>query len=620
MRLDGGRCLRSDSGPVAMTARTFLYPVACVLVLAGLARGPLHRATFALPVSNDDAIPLLMARHVLRGELATTLWNQPYNGALDAYLLAPDRGPGTGPRRLSALRGVVRGPPRRARLRSWLERSRDRPRDGPRGALAAFGTPYMGLMTATGPPPNFLMPLVTGFPLCGRSLLAEPGRPDRSVAEVRPRPAVSSAGSRCGTRLSPFRPSWAWGWASSSPACGPGAGRGRRAPPRGPLGASPLLVARLSGASGTSVVTAASAVTALRPRWLWPQGLSDLGSRARRPSSGFRVPLVVDGPERAPLPLLVSLALGIGLGLRSLAGVQRGAPCPLLGWAGALVGAFALSPAHRPRRAALPLWLNAPLLALAGIGARSRSRAQPASAARCSRRSRARAVGPWPSRGSSPPGAIRPTRCASGRCRPWTGDRDPARARLGSAYASLQFAGRLTLESDERVIASQAWNERIPGDPLRFRDEVDLDPRAAWVLSPVPVPRHAPRRGLPRSRARSRWHVAGGRGRRSRGVPVLPAALRRVAAGAPRGHRSLGDRVADRSARPCSTATLPPSGRPPPGYTREPVSICSSPLLVAWTPSFSPSTWRRRRGRSPGWPSSTAGWWRRDPLDMACSG
>src|SRR6185503_13627535 len=32
-------------------------------------------------------------------------------------------------------------------------------------------------------------------------------------------------------------------------------------------------------------------------------------------------------------------------------------------------------------------------------------------------------------------------------------------------------------------LASQAWNERIPGDPLRFRDELDLDPRASWILS-----------------------------------------------------------------------------------------------------------------------------------------
>src|SRR6185369_11523898 len=59
--------------------------------------------------------------------------------------------------------------------------------------------------------------------------------------------------------------------------------------------------------------------------------------------------------------------------------------------------------------------------------------------------------------------------------------------------ASLQFAARLTLESDETIVASQAWNERIPGDPLRFRDTVDLDPRAAWVLSP-----HLSR-GMPRA-------------------------------------------------------------------------------------------------------------------------
>ena len=71
-------------------ARPRADPAVLALVAAfAVARGPLHRATFHLPVSNDDAILLLMGRHVLRGELATTLWNQPYNGALDAYLLAP---------------------------------------------------------------------------------------------------------------------------------------------------------------------------------------------------------------------------------------------------------------------------------------------------------------------------------------------------------------------------------------------------------------------------------------------------------------------------------------------------------------------------------------------------
>jgi hypothetical protein len=68
------------------TSRIRILAVAAVGVVA---RGALHRATYGLPVSNDDAILLLMGRAVLHGEFATTLWNQPYNGALDAYLLAP---------------------------------------------------------------------------------------------------------------------------------------------------------------------------------------------------------------------------------------------------------------------------------------------------------------------------------------------------------------------------------------------------------------------------------------------------------------------------------------------------------------------------------------------------
>src|SRR5262249_4284808 len=140
------------------------------VVLLGLAlaflvaRGPLHRVTFALPVSNDDAILLLMARHILKGELATILWNQPYNGALDAYLLAP----------FLFLFGHHHGfrlyELTCAALLVLLVFLLARPLGGRKAALAgallaACGTPYMGLMTATGPPPNFLMPLVTGFPL-----------------------------------------------------------------------------------------------------------------------------------------------------------------------------------------------------------------------------------------------------------------------------------------------------------------------------------------------------------------------------------------------------------------------------------------------------------------------
>src|SRR5205823_1021640 len=44
------------------------------------ARMAIHVATFALPLSNDDAIPMIQAALLLRGEATTTLINQPYNG------------------------------------------------------------------------------------------------------------------------------------------------------------------------------------------------------------------------------------------------------------------------------------------------------------------------------------------------------------------------------------------------------------------------------------------------------------------------------------------------------------------------------------------------------------
>ncbi|HVQ28199.1 MAG TPA: hypothetical protein VMV21_01390, partial [Vicinamibacteria bacterium] len=480
-----------------MSARTFLLPAACILVLAGLARGPLHRATFGLPVSNDDAIPLLMARHLLRGELATTLWNQPYNGALDAYLLAPGLalGPAHGVFRgyeavcaaLLVLLVFVLARAIGGRAAGWTA-----------AGLAAFGTPYMGLMTATGPPPNFLMPLVTGLPL--------------AVALVHWRATDGAAGGAsgpgplaCGV-LGLVSGLAVWNSSLAIPAfVGMAVGlvlAGARVSGHDRLravafaagallGASPLLLARLLGASGTSVVTAASAVTALRPPWLWAQGLSDLG-HALTGLLGLQVPLVVDGPERASLPLPVSLGLGLALVLACGLGAQARRALPLLGWAGALASAFALSRRTGPDELRYLYGLNAPLLALAGIGV-----------ARLFARRRGAALvlgafvlGSW---GLGHRLVLKAWRDPAHAARVWqVPSLAPTlatltHARVESAYASLQFAGRLTLESDERLIASQAWNERIPGDPLRFRDEVDLDPRAAWALSP-----HLSR-GMPRA-------------------------------------------------------------------------------------------------------------------------
>jgi hypothetical protein len=456
----------------------------CFLV----ARLALHVATFSLPVSNDDAVLLLMGRHILRGELATILWNQPYNGALDAYLLSPflvlfHHHLAFRLYELACAALLVL-------LVHWLARRVGGPSAGIAGAvLAAWGTPYMALMTATGPPPNFLMPLVTGFPLVAALGALDRGSPP-------PRPAVLfGLGVVCGLAV--------WNSSLAIPAfTGMAVGlvlAGLRpaVPSFVPLlagcavGASPLVVARLIRASGSTIETAASAVTALRPRWLWLSGLHDLGAAVFR-LVGLEVPLVVDGPEHEPLPLAVRLCLGTGLALAVALGLSSRRVWPLLGWAGALAGAFALSRRTGPDDLRYLYGINAPLLALAGVGlARAWSWRRPAGVL----------LGlsllvPWglgdrrlAARWRDPAHAVRVWQVPSIEAPVALLEKEGMR----SAYASLQFATRLTLESGERVVASQSWNERIPGDPLRFRDEVDLDPLPAYVLHP------ALSRGMPRA-------------------------------------------------------------------------------------------------------------------------
>jgi hypothetical protein len=457
-------------------------PVCLAALLAALlaARLPLHLAARHAPVSNDDAIPLLMARHILRGEPSTTLWNQPYNGALEAYLMAP----------------LVAVLPARAAFRlyeaicgallvagtAWLASAVGGGRNAACAAalLAAAGPPYSALMTATGPPPNFLVPLLVGLVL-GVGLRSL----DRPLS-----PAVAAVlGLVWGLAV--------WDSALALPSfIGGAAGlliAGARPRPVAVLlflagfavGAAPLLVARAAGAAGPSPVNA------IRPPWLWPAGATDLG-RAAAGLLGFDVPLVIDGPQRVPLPWVLRLALAAGLIALAGAGASMPRSAPIVGWGAAVAGAFAFSRRTGGDELRYLFGLTAPVLALAGAGF-----------ARVATRSRAAAVG-----------------LVAAVAVPWLwGDlvlarvwREPAhaaqvwqvppldatlavlrRAGIRSAYASLQFAGRLTLESGGEVLASQAWNERIPGDPLRFRDEVDLDPQAAWVLSP-----HLSR-GMPRA-------------------------------------------------------------------------------------------------------------------------
>ncbi len=441
-----------------------------LLLLA--ARFPLHLVTWSLPVSNDDAIPLLMARHVLRGELSTILWNQPYNGTLDTYLLAPGlsvAGHHAVFRTYEAVCGillVVAAAALGGRMQGWTAA-------WAAAALAAVGTPYMALMAATGPTPNFLIPLLVSVPvLAGLGALRDPSRP-RSWWRA------GGLGLVCGLAV--------WNSALAIPALA-GAAAGLAAAGWRPrlasiaafaagfaLGVAPLAVARVIHAS------ASSPVTALRPRWLWMSGVRDL-MQAAGGLFGLQVPLVVDGPERALLPTAAVVALGAGLALLVVAGMRDRRALPLLGWAAALGAGFALSRRTGGDEVRYLYGLTVPVLALAGAGAARLGARAPVVAAMG-----AVAVsvpwllghrvlfGTWRNPGhASLVWQVPPLEPVLGSLQ---------RAGVRSGYASLQFAARLPLESGEAVVASQAWNERVPGDPLRFRDEVDLDPRAAWVLS-----------------------------------------------------------------------------------------------------------------------------------------
>jgi hypothetical protein len=356
----------------------------------------------------------------------------------------------------------------------------------------------MGLMTATGPPPNFLMPLVTGLPLAF-VLARTPRAPESAIIPAPKSPAAWFAfGVVAGLAV--------WNSSLAIPAfagialgllLGEPALRAVFRPGLLPfalglaLGASPLALARAVGAAGTSVVTAASAVTAVRPPEGWGSGLLALG-RALVGLLGFEVPLVVDGPERAVLPVLLRASLALGLLVLLVLGAPARKALPFLGWAGALCGAFAFSRRTGPDELRYLYGILAPVLVLLGLGlARALAWRAPAAAALA-----LAILVPWQAGHRLVAAAWRDPAHAT---KIWqVPPLEPVidslgRAGVKSAYASLQFAGRLALETGERVLVSQAWNERIPGDPLRFRDEVDLDPAAAWVLHP-----HLSR-GLPRA-------------------------------------------------------------------------------------------------------------------------
>lgn len=452
----------------ATTARLAL---ACLLLFAA-ARGALHVATFHLPLSTDDAVPMIQVRMLWHGQPVTTLINQPYNGTLDTYLIAPltllfaSHAAFRVYQLLAAMAliGVVAVLARRAggAAAAWAA-----------ALAAALGTPYMAMNTAIGPVPNFLVGIVVAVVV----ILLWPA--DAGSAGIG-RGFAAGVAAGLGTWNTVLTVPCLAGSLGGLFAAGVPLGRAAIGfVPGFAVGLAPSLVARLIGASG---VTAATRVQpyAVRTSAHWGEGL-DVILRVWQGLFGIRIPLVVDGPEwttlPAPIPVLVAVALVVLLAL----GIRR-CTLPFLGWALVFSAAFALS--------ARPEWtdvryaynLTIPVLVLAGCGlvrAWQRHRAAACVLA-------AVIAIPWLwgqqivlARWRDPQHAARVWQVP---------DLQPTivaldRLHVASAYASFAFACRLVVETDGRVLASQAWNERMPGDPLRYRDEVDLDPHATWLLS-----------------------------------------------------------------------------------------------------------------------------------------
>lgn len=79
---------------------------------------------------------------------------------------------------------------------------------------------------------------------------------------------------------------------------------------------------------------------------------------------------------------------------------------------------------------------------------------------------------------------------------------------LRRAFASYEPAYRITFATDERLLVSQPWNERFPGHPLPYLDEVSAAPDAAWILVNLPGATLPHPHGFEAllSKAGERWH------------------------------------------------------------------------------------------------------------------
>ena len=533
-----------------------------------LARVPLHRATYALPVSNDDAIPLLMAAPRAAGRAV----HDPLEPAVQRHARHLPAGPaGLRVGRAHAFRAyeavcgllLIGAVGLLAGLVAGEAAAAGRPR-----SLAAVGTPYMALMAATGPTPNFLMPLLSRCPVLRRAAPARTAAGRRRRSRLR-WPAWCRAGRLgLGARAAAARSGIGAG-------CWPGRAGGRacvRAVAFAAgfaLGAGPLLLARAMGASGVEPASPRCG----RAGCGWPACAT---WPARRPaSSGCRCRWWWTGRSARRCPLVAAALLGLALGRVRASARARGAPGRW--WAGPRrwPGPSRSAAARAATRSATCTGWCVPVLALAGRGlARlGAPAAGPAAAA-----GRAAVLGPWlvgHRAAARATGAIPPTRRACGRCRRsircWTPCargraqrvREPAVRGPPHAGVGRRGGGQPGLE--------RAHPRRPAALPRRG------GPRPARGLGALPPPlaRDAARGRLARPAGRAGRLLEGGPARGVRVFRALPSrpTTRRGRCRAPRSQvaHARRQRLPPGGARPRPARR---GGRRPPGSRAAPASPC----------------------------------------------
>jgi hypothetical protein len=443
-------------------------------VAAGtLVRAPFLAVALRAPLDADTSIIGLMARHPLR---SATMWGQPYGSPLEGWLAAPFvlaiPSPALAMRLFYAALGLALVP-----IAYLLAEAFDRRAALPAGLLAACAPSYF-LLLAVLPPPLYPSTLLLG----GLALLFAVRLGERLARGEAPFGRAVLWGLLCGAAL----------WTHLS-ALGPAAAgvlyllvRGRRrllvpitAGLAAALGSLPLWAVETRYGGLWRVVRVADHREHFGPHFV---GLAASLHRTLGGLFSAHTPIVADAVQSIAAPGVVVVLLAV-LYVASVPGfLKRLRADPRVGLllaAAVLATVFFLVPlrsqAHTTRFL-VALYLPVTVaFALAWAG----TRIQPVLVAMLCVLNLAG--------GASLLRALR----ALDMTRPPYGVGSLGKVRafleqqgVSRAFADYEIAYRLSFASGERLLVSQPINERFPGHPLPYLDEVRFASDVAWILAP----------------------------------------------------------------------------------------------------------------------------------------